>query len=213
MLSLSSLLSLLLVSAVSLQAADRTIRFLAQPGGQVTIQGGHKPYDWEVQGRVIEGFFECGPGFPVKNGQVVKPGKMQALMQGFIPLRSLHTSYGSLMDEFMYSEMNEPNSPRILFHFSNLVLTNLPVSRSMPYRFMARAELVLVGVTNRISMPLTVLPVAGNRLQISGHTFIKLADLGLQASRAVSLFVKNGDEIKLSFEWLVGRKPFTKNWP
>jgi len=201
---------------LSLQAANQTLRFFAQPGGQVTIQGGHKPWDWEVQGRVIEGIFECGPGFPVKIGQVVKPGKMQALMAGSIPLRSLHSCYGSLMDEFMYSQMNETNAPRILFHFSDLVLTNLPSTKNIPYRFHTRSELVLAGVTNRISMPVSVMPLAGDRLQISGKTFVKLADMGMQASREVSLFVKNGDEIQLSFDWLVGRKPSfvigNKNW-
>jgi hypothetical protein len=203
---------LLLFFVLSLQAANQRLRFFAQPGGQVTVQGGHKPWDWEVQGRVIEGTFECGSGFPVKNGQVVKPGKMQGVMAGSIPLRSLHSCYGSLMDEFMYSAMNETNAPRILFHFSDLVLTNLPATKNIPYRFHTRAELVLAGVTNRMSMPVSVMPLAGDRLQISGKTFIKLADLGMQASRAVSLFVKNGDEVQLSFDWLVGRKPFLRNW-
>jgi len=197
------LLSLFFV--FSLQAANQTLRFFAQPGGQVTIQGGHKPWDWEVQGRVIEGIFECGSGFPVKSGQAIKPGKMQALMAGSIPLRSLHSCYGSLMDELMYSAMNETNAPRILFHFSDLFLTNLPLTKSIPYRFHTRAELVLAGVTNRISMPVSVMPLSGDKLKISGKTCIKLADLGIQAS--VSLFVKNGDEIQLSFDWFVGRKP------
>ena len=133
-------------------------------------------------------------------------------MAGSIPLRSLHSCYGSLIDEFMYSAMNETNAPRILFHFSDLVLINLPSAKNIPYRFHARAELVLAGVTNRISMPVSVMPLAGGKLQISGKTLIKLADLGMQASRAVSLFVKNGDEIQLSFDWLVGRKPFLRDW-
>src|SRR5262245_29265658 len=141
---------------VPLHAADLTTHLFAHPAGQVTIQGGHKPYDWEVLGRVIEGQLECAQGFPLKSGQAVKPGKVQARLQGSIPVRSLHSCYGSLIDEFMYSEMNETNAPRILFHFSNWVLTALPVSKSAPYKFETQAELVIVGITNRISMPVSV---------------------------------------------------------
>jgi hypothetical protein len=155
---------------------------------------------------VIEGTIECGTGFPIKSGQVVKPGKMQASMQGFIPLRSLHTCYGSLIDEFMYSQMNETNAPRILFRFNDLILTNLPPNKNLPYRFNSRAELVIAGVTNHMSMPVSVMPLGGDKLRVSGNTFIKLANLGLQASRTASLFIQNGDEVKLSFQWLVGRK-------
>ena len=79
--------------------------------------------------------------------------------------------------------------------------------KGAPYRFETQAELGLAGITNRISMPVTVTPMPGNKLKISGDTFIKLANLGLQASRSVSLFIKNGDEIRLSFDCFVARKP------
>jgi hypothetical protein len=192
------------LSVTPIQATELTSRFFAHPGGQVIIQGGQKPYDWEVRGRVIEGTLECAEGFPLKSSQAVKPGKVQADLKGSIPVRSLHSCYGFLLDEFMYSEMNETNAPRILFHFSNWLLT---VSKGAPYKFETQAELVLAGITNRISMPVTVTPMAGNKLKISGDTFIKLANLGLQASRSVSLFIKNGDQIRLSFDCFVARKP------
>jgi len=200
-------LSLFLFLIAPLQAAETTMRFFAHPGGQVTIQGGHKPYDWDVRGRVIEGFLECGKDFPIKTGQALKAGKVQARLEGSIPVRSLRSSLGSLMDEFMYAEMNETNAPRILFRFSNWLLTTLPESKNAPYKFESRAELVLAGITNRLSIPLSVTPLPGNRLKVNGETFIKLADLGLEAAKPVSFFLKNGDEIKLTFEWFVGRKP------
>ena len=200
-------LSLFLFLIAPLEAAESTIRFFAHPGGQVTIQGGHKPYDWDVRGRVIEGFLECGQDFPIKTGQAVKPGKVHARLEGSIPVRSLRSSLGSLMDEFIYSEMNETNAPRILFRFSNWLLATVPESKNVPYKFETRAELVLAGITNRLSIPLSVTPLPGNRLKVNGETFIKLADLGLAAAKPVSFFLKNGDEIKLTFEWFVGRKP------
>ena len=102
---LAALFCLWLWSSVTpLEAAEVTTRFFAHPGGQVTIQGGHKPYDWEVRGRVIDGTLECAQGFPLKNGQTIKPGKVQAQLEGSIPVRSLHTCYGSLLDEFMYQK-------------------------------------------------------------------------------------------------------------
>jgi hypothetical protein len=199
-------LSLWMCLATGVHAAEVMTRFFACPGGQVTIQGGHKPYDWEIYGKVIEGTMDCGPGFPIKSGQKVKAGKMPAWIQGFIPIRSLHSSYGSLMDEFMYSELNETNAPRMLFSFDDFVLKALPDSKQAPYRFDARAEFVLAGITNRISMPLSVTPMPGNKLKVSGSTSIKLADLRLQVARPVSMLIKNGDAIKFNFEWSVGRK-------
>lgn len=212
-------LTLLLLLAVPLQAADQMTRFFAQPGSKVSIKGSNTVHDWEIQGDVIDGFFDFGVGFPIEAGQTVKPGKMPVQMKGFIPVRSLHPSSKSTsMDKVVYYALREPTNPRILFHFSELVLKTLPKSKDASYLFESRCELVVAGITNQISMPVGALPLGGKGLKITGSASVKMTDWSIQPPEArvsSDTVIKTADEVKLSFEWLVGPKPAvaTKDQP
>jgi hypothetical protein len=121
-------------------------------------------------------------------------------------VNSLHTvSEGKVMGGYMYLQLKEPANPRILFRFSELVLKTMPESKDASYLFDSRCELVLAGVTNQVSIPVSVLPLSGGKLKITGSTSIKFSDFRVRPT--ISPEVKIWDEVKFRFEWLVGQKP------
>ena len=90
-------LALLLLAVVPLQAADPLTRFFAQPGSKVTIHGATTIHDFVIQGEEIVGEVEFGAGFPTIN-QPPELGKTPARVEGYIPVRSLHSG-SKKMDE------------------------------------------------------------------------------------------------------------------
>src|SRR5438105_12014855 len=105
---LTTTLGLSLLSAAQLSAAETT-RFDALPGGaKVRIEGTSTVHDWQVEGKIIGGYLEAGPDFPMEPGQDVKPGKVEARVGAFIPVRSLKSiekdgsPYSDNMNEIMY---------------------------------------------------------------------------------------------------------------
>src|SRR5438552_2956118 len=115
-------LLLVLLSAWPLRAADNMAQFNSKPGhNKVKIEGTSTIHDWEVEGTMIGGHIEVGSGFPAEPGQEVKPGKVDARVEAFIPVRSLHSvkdgkPYSDKMNETMYDNMKESSHRMIYFY-------------------------------------------------------------------------------------------------
>src|SRR5438876_1044244 len=131
--------ALMLLLAGLLHAADRMTRFVGQSDSKVRIEGSSTVHDWWVEGKLIEGSIEAGTGFPIEPGQDAKPGKVKALVDISIPVRSLKSvgkngeAYSTNMDAAMYGKLNEQTSPRIRYHLNELLLRAAPKSNDEPY--------------------------------------------------------------------------------
>ena len=206
-------IALLLLLAPSLPAAEMS-RFDSLPGSKMRLEGTSSIHDWQVEGTLIGGYVEAGPGFPSEPGQAVQPGKVEAKVEVFIPVRSLASvekdgkPYSTKMDDIMYEKLLQPKSPRILYRLSELVLKEAPGNTNAPYLFESKGELIVAGLTNSISMPISVTPLGNKKLKITGNTAVKMTDFGIQPpAPAIALgLIKTGNEVKLRFEWMVGQR-------
>src|SRR4051794_15514067 len=80
----------LVLTSLPMRAADPITRFNAKPGNlKVRLEGTSTIHDWQMEGPIISGFLEAGPGFPTEPGQDAKPGKVPAKVEARIPVRSL----------------------------------------------------------------------------------------------------------------------------
>jgi hypothetical protein len=199
----------------SLQGADAPVRLDPLPGSKVRIEGTSSIHDWQVEGKLIGGSLEAGAGFPLGPGQALAPGKVEVKADAFIPVRSLKSiekdgrPYSDSMDDIMYGKLLQSAHPRILYHLDELTMKPAPTGTNTAFEFNATGKLVVAGVTNKISMPVTVLPLGTNKLKIAGRAAVKMTDFGIKPpAPAIALgLIKTGDEVTLSFEWVVGQKP------
>jgi hypothetical protein len=212
-------LALLILAASSLYAADQTTKFYAKPGSKVRIEGTATAIhtQWAVESRLIAGFIEVGPGFPVEPGQQVNPGKLEAHTDPFIIVHSLKSieadgkPYKDAMDEVMYDHMKakEDRTAKITYHLTELTLKEPAKAKDAPYICEAKGDLQVAGVTNSITMPVNILPLGDNKLKISGNKTLKMTDFKIQPPAPVGILLKTGDEVKIFFEWMVAAKPAT----
>jgi hypothetical protein len=207
-------ITVLLLLTASLRAAESLTRFDSLPGGKVRIEGTSSIHDWQVEGKLIGGFLEAGPGFPSAPGQVVPPGKVEVRAEVFIPVRSLKSiekdgrPYSESMDDIMYGKLLQPVNPRILYYLEELTLKAAPEKPDAPCLFEAKGRLVVAGVTNPIAMPVQVTLLGNKKLKIIGSTAVKMTDFKIEppAPKIALGLIKTGDEVKLSFEWITGQK-------
>jgi hypothetical protein len=200
-------------------SAGSTLRFDSKPGAlKVRIEGTSNIHDWQVEGKLIGGYMEVGPGFPVEPGQPATPGKVQAKVEAFIPVRSMASvekdgkPYSTKMDDIMYEKLKAQEFPRIFYRLTELTLKEPAKSKDAPYVFDAKGELAVAGVTNAISMPVNITPLGENRLRITGSVSVKMTDFKIEPpAPALALgMIKTGDDVKLIFDWTVAqRKPAT----
>lgn len=203
--------SLLLLLALPLQAAEGWTRFAPKPGlkSKVRIEGTSTIHDWQVESPLVGGFLEVGPGFPLQPGADVKPGKVEARAEVFIPVGSLKslkkdgTPYSTAMDDIMYEKLLKATHPRIQYRLSELTLKEAPKQADEPFTFEAVGELVVAGVTNKITMPAKVAVLPDKKLKITGSVNVKMTDFKIEppAPKIALGLIKTGDDVKLLFDW------------
>src|SRR5947207_3085597 len=84
-------LTFLLAGCIASLGADATgSRFVSKPGtAKVRVEGTSTIHDWQMEGTLIGGYLDAGPDFPTKPGAEVKPGKVNARVEAFVPVKSL----------------------------------------------------------------------------------------------------------------------------
>ena len=201
------------VSSLGADAAAN--RFVAKPGGaKVRIEGTSTIHDWQMESGTIAGYLEAGPDFPSKPGAEAKPGKVSAKVDAFIPVRTLKSyekdgkPYSDKMNEVAWDKlMVGTNYPRIIYRLTELVLKEAPKSKDGAYVFDSTGELVVAGVTNKISMPVNITPMEGGKLHVVGNTKAKMSEFKIDPpSPTFGVLIKTGDEVKLLFDWIVEQK-------
>jgi hypothetical protein len=209
---LTPTIALLLLAGFSASAADELTKYYARSGSKMRIEGTSTIHDWQVEGTLIGGFLEVGPNFPAEPGAAATPGKVDAHAEPFVMVRSLKSiekdgkPYSDRMDEVMYDHLKVKASPRIAFHLTDLTLKEAAKSKDTPYVFEAKGQLSVAGVTNSVTMPVSVLPLGDKKLKVSGKTSLKMTDFKVEPPNPLGLGIKTGDEIKIIFDWIVAQR-------
>src|SRR2546426_1754142 len=168
--------TLLLLASVRLQAAEGWVRYEAQPGSKMKIDGTSTIHDWTVESKLIGGYVEFDPAFDLENP---KPGNVNARTSVRILIRQLKSDK-TAMDNVMYDAMKQKEHPRIEYKLSEMTLKAAPKSRTDPVVFDTKGELTVSGVTNKISMPVTMQRVDQSKLKFSGSASVKMTSFGIQ---------------------------------
>ncbi len=184
-------------------AAAQAVRYEAQPtGSKVKMEGTSTIHDWTVESPTIDGFIEADSNFPesaLKDLQAAKPN-----VQVFIPVETLK-SYADAMDAVMQDHLNMAEYPRIEYRLIELKPKSA-TGTTGPLQFDAVGALKVAGTTRTITMPVTIERMDKTSLKIVGSMPLKMTDFDVvpPAPRILGMpTIKTGDDIKISFEWLV----------
>ena len=193
------------------------VRYVAisKPGltNLVRIEGTSTVHDWQVEGHLIGGSAELGSGLPTRPGAQALPGVVDAKVSVFIPVRSLKSvekngsPYSDPMDEIMYGKLLEQTNKRITYTLTSLTLKEPPRQVADPFLCEATGNLCVAGITNVITMPVTVLPDPAGRIQFAGSVKVKMTDFKITppAPSFGGVSIKTGDEVTLRFAWWVNQ--------
>jgi len=201
-----------IMAALSLQAADSMTKLHAKAGSKMRIEGTSTVHDWQVESKIIGGSIEVGPNFPTTAGQEVKPEKIDVRGAAVIRVRSLQSvekngsHYSDTMDETMWRKLKMNETTNIYYYPGELSLKEAPKSKDAPYVFDAKGDVVVAGVTNNVTMPVNVLPMADGKVKISGTLNTKFSAFAIEPVYLIpgGKTFKTADEVKLIFDWVVG---------
>ena len=189
----------LAVTVAPVPVAGQLVRYAAFSRPELTnfvrIEGTSTVHDWQVEGHLIGGSAELGPGLPTRPRVRAPAGPVDATVNVFIPVRSLKSvekngsPYSDAMDEIMYGKLREQNNKRITYTLTSLTLKEKPREMTGPYQYDATGNLTVAGETNVITMPVTM--SVGPEWQNPVCGFGKGEDDGLQ-DHAARAFPRRG---------------------
>jgi len=199
------MLSTAAVFAVTARAAE-VIRYKAKPiGCKVVIAGTANIHDWTMEGQLISGFLEVPADVQFDQSKAalpgVKNGKVDAHSEVSIPITAMKGNWSD-MDEPYQDAMNAKEYPRIQFHLLEMSVKD-PHAPATPFQFDAKGELSFNGVTNVITMPVSIENLDQGKLKIVGKVPLKMTDFKVKPPVKAGFF-RTGDEVVISFEWIVG---------
>jgi polyisoprenoid-binding protein YceI len=181
--------------------AQNAVRYDAQPGSKIKIDGTSTVHDWTVEGAIIGGFVELDSGFDFNSP---KPGKINAKVEATVPSRSLKNKNGYKgMDERMHDALKIKEYPKITYKLTELTLKDAPKAAGEPLQFDSKGELTVSGVTQTLTMPVTM-EKQGEKLKTSGDLTLKMTSFKIDppAPKIALGLISTGDEVKIHFEWL-----------
>jgi polyisoprenoid-binding protein YceI len=203
--------ALLLAATVALRAADGGTIYQAKPGSKIRMEGTSNIHDWQVEGNIIGGNVEVGSDFPLDPTKA-KPGKVDVKATVSIPVRSMKSiekdgrPYNAKMDDIMYEKLLEPANKVIKFVLAELVVKEAGKAATDPVVFEARGDLAVAGKTKSITMPVKMTVLPEDKLKFSGSVALKMTDFGITPPEPLGLGIKTGDDVKLIFDWMTGKK-------
>jgi hypothetical protein len=207
-----------LINAAVPVVAVGPVLFAATSGSDVTnlvrIEGTSTIHDWQVEGHMIGGTARFPAGLP--SGQAGKdPARFDASVSIFIPVRSLQSvepngrPYSDAMDRIMHDKLLGDKFPRITYALKSLSPKEEPDQDGLLH-CEAVGDLAVAGITNTVTMPVSVYRAADGKLQFSGSLRVKMTDFKITppSPSFTGNVIKTGDEVTLRFTWWV--KPVTK---
>jgi len=171
-------------------------------GSKVTIAGNSSVHHWSMTGQLIGGFLEVPAPLDPSQAAVAggTGGKFNARAEISIPVTSLQSGTEG-MDEVMQDDMNAKTYRTIKFHLTEMTPKE-PHAAGTPLEFTTTGDLTVAGVTNKISMPVSIDYAEKPNLKVTGSVPLKMTDFNVKPPITAGVF-RTTNEITVSFEWVI----------
>ena len=172
--------SLLFVQLNHLQAQSLKVK-----NYKMTVQGTSSLHDWESNVEKLEckgSIVVAGNGLDIKD-IVVK-----------VPVASIKSTKGKMMDNKTYDAFNHKQNPNIIFTMTGKKVneSNLTID--------VKGTVSMAGTTKPITLVLNYKVLANGEIQITGSKKIILADFKMKPPTAMMGTIKVGDEVVVGFD-------------
>ena len=195
--------------------AGAQTRYNSQPQGtSVKVDGTSTAHDWEMQGVLIGGYIEFGPAVkwdasqPVIGG--VTDGKVPAKVYSHIAVRSIHAKVehgADIMDGLMQKALRAEEFSQIEYNLTEMTFKG-PHTAGTPFALDTTGNLAIGGVTNKVSFPVTLEVLEGDKIKISATVPLKMTAFHVDppAPNIGLGLMRCGDDIKILIDWTLKAK-------
>jgi len=190
--------------------AGAQTRYYSQPlGTSVKVDGTSTAHDWEMEGKIIGGYIEFGPGVKLDAAQTAIPGlndgKVPVKVHSLIPVTSIHAKVEHMpdvMDHLMQEHLKADQFGRIEYSLTAMTFKG-PHDPGKPFAFDTTGNLSIAGVTNKVSFPVTIEVLDAGKIKVSAAVPLKMTAFHVDppAPNIGLGLMRCGDDIKIIIDW------------
>lgn len=152
----------------------------------VTVKGTSTMHDWESQVEKLE----CKASIKIEDNRLVDI--KDALIK--IPVKSIKSEKGKIMDNKTYDAFNYEKHPSITF-----LITSEKINASNN-TIDLRGNLSMAGATRPIDLVANYKVMANGDLRVTGSKKIKMTEFSMEPPTAMMGTIKVGDEVIIGFD-------------
>lgn len=151
---------------------------------KMTVKGTSTLHEWES---VVEKL-DCKATFRIEGNALadIKDATVQ------VPVESIKSSKGKMMDSKTYDAFNYEKHPFIVFALSSEKLNGATAD--------LKGSLSMAGTTRQIDLAISYKLLPNGDLQVSGTKKIKMTEFNMEPPTAMMGTIKVGDEVVISFD-------------
>lgn len=157
-------------------------RFAPANGSSVKVEGTSTLHAWTMEGSAINGTIDSTAPAAVVT----------------IPVTSIRSQHGK-MDKLMADALKAKDHPQIRYE---LVDASVPADQAT-FTIKTKGKLTIAGVTRELVMDVQGARGADGRYVLTGTAPVKMTSFGIKPPTAMLGTIKTGDDVKVTFRWVV----------
>lgn len=192
----------LLIAALALLAGGAFAeRFVPATGSSIRIEGTSTLHAWTMEGKTINGQLSVAPA--VAKALSVEAwnaaGSSAATASVTIPVATIRSEHDR-MDRLMAEALKAKENPEIRYQMTSATLKD---ATGATFTLNTTGKLTIAGITREVSMDVTGTRQPDGRYVLAGQTPLKMTDFGIKPPKAMMNTIRTGDDVKVSFRWVV----------
>lgn len=183
------LLTLTIALAAVAASADR---FSGSTGSLVKVEGTSTIHAWKMEGATIEGEISAPT-----------PDNWNAHAKAVvtIPVTSIKSEHAK-MDKLMADALKAKAHPEIRYEMTEATPAG---ANGSAFVLKTRGKLTIAGVTRDLALDVQGARGADGRYTLTGQAPIKMTTFGIKPPTAMMNTIKTGDDVKVTFRWVVAK--------
>lgn len=157
-------------------------------GSSVKIEGTSTLHAWTMEGSTI-------------NGSIKADNPAAANVAVAIPVTSIKSEH-TKMDKLMAEALKAKDHPEVRYEMTQAT----PQGAGDSFLMKTRGKLTIAGVTREIAMDVQAVKNADGRYTLTGSAPLKMTAFGIKPPTAMLGTVKTGDDVKVTFRWVVEKR-------
>ncbi|HYI08512.1 MAG TPA: YceI family protein [Thermoanaerobaculia bacterium] len=167
-------------------------RFSSTTGSAVKIEGTSTIHAWTMEGATIQGEI---------NSPTPDNWNAPAKAVVTIPVTSIKSEH-TKMDKLMAEALKAKDHPQIRYEMLEATPQNATAGA---FVLKTRGRLTIAGVTKDVALDVQGVKGADGRYTLTGTAPIKMTAYGIKPPTAMLNTIKTGDDVKVTFRWVVER--------